>query len=667
MTSAGAQRHRGVAQAAARLAGMLVVGVGLLALALAPLTFAAEAGAYIHPEFFIPDLLLSLVYGPFGAHIARRSLHPAGWALTLVGLGFALSALGIQWTVLAGEHGVAGEALAASVAASAWVVGALTAILVLPWLIVAGRPPRFALRCGGAGVAVAVLGGAVKFLEQPHGAPSRLFVPAWLADAAGVADSWLGPVCLLLALPGVVHLVRRTAVAREAERRAMGWVFCSVAVLAVAYVFFEIGLARGGVSLAAAASLVFVAQVVLVTGVFALVVREESWAVDLAISRSIVAALLGGVVIALYIVLVWLGSRALPLADDALGLIAVAVVALGVSPLRSWLQRRVDDLVFGPGADVSRLLADLGRDLGAADSGKDLPTDLAEGLRSGLRLRRVEIRVAPGDQLIAEAGAPAPASLTLPLLSRGVEVGRLGLTAPVGRRLDPRTVRVVTQLSGLVAIAVELATVNHALDRTRRRLLEVRQEERRLIRRELHDGLGPSLSGIALALAAIANTSDLRDSDAQLLDRVCGELSRRADGVRQMARMLLPPSLELGRLQEALEDLAVRFTDDRFEVRIEARGADRLSERHRVAAYHIAAEGVRNAHRHADARGCVIRLEIGDHGEAVLEVADDGHGVDPGADPGVGLSSMRERAAELGGTFDLASGREGTRVRVVLP
>lgn len=647
--------------------GALVVGVCVVSGGIAVLTFRSDAAAYIHPEFFLPDLVLGMVYGPFGAYLAARSRHPIGWALGLGGLGFALSGFGIQLTVLAAERGWAIESLAASLTVSAWLPGALLAILVLPWLTRAGPPSRAALAGAWLGLAVAMVGGLVKFLSDVPGGPPHAFVPEPLSEAIGRVDTALAPVYVVLAVPGAVHLVRRLAAARGAERRALWWIFGSFVVLATAYVLFEIGLAiGGGVTLSAAAPLLFVAQMMLVAGTFALVVQGASWTTDLAFSRSIVAALIGGVVMTAYILLVWAGSRALPMADGTVGLIAVAAVALGVSPLRSWVQRRVDQLVFGSGAEVSRLLADLGHGLKTGRSDGDLLADLADGLRSGLRLRRVEVTSLP-DGPWAAAGRPADPDLILPLHSRGAEVGRIALTAPTGQRLDPRTVGVVSELSGLVAIAVELATANQQLEQARQRVLDVRHEERRLLRRELHDGLGPSLSGAALALAAIANTSALRPADAALLDQVGAELNRRADDVRQMARVLLPPALEVGRLEEALRDLAGRFTDDRFAVTISTSGVERLPEQHRVAAYHIAAEGVRNAHRHAGARRCQVRVDVGADGATVLTVEDDGTGVDPLAAPGVGLSSMRERAAELGGSFDLVSDERGARVTVVLP
>jgi signal transduction histidine kinase len=227
--------------------------------------------------------------------------------------------------------------------------------------------------------------------------------------------------------------------------------------------------------------------------------------------------------------------------------------------------------------------------------------------------------------------------------------------------------RLLHQISGLVAVAAQLDDTNRALEQARARLVEVRHEERRLLRRELHDGLGPALSGTALALAAVPHTSALSPEDAVLLRRLGDELSRRADDVRQMARVLLPPVLDDGRLGEALQLLAERYSTSRFAVTIDAHHADRLDGIHQVVVYHVAAEAVRNAHRHADARCCRVRLDLLPDGGVRLEVCDDGRGIDAAAAPGVGMLSMRERAEELGGTVTVDSDERGTRVAMVLP
>ena len=174
--------------------GALVVGVCVVSGGIAVLTFRSDAAAYIHPEFFLPDLVLGMVYGPFGAYLAARSRHPIGWALGLGGLGFALSGFGIQLTVLAAERGWAIESLAASLTVSAWLPGALLAILVLPWLTRAGPPSRAALAGAWLGLAVAMVGGLVKFLSDVPGGPPHAFVPEPLSEAIGRVETAQAPV-----------------------------------------------------------------------------------------------------------------------------------------------------------------------------------------------------------------------------------------------------------------------------------------------------------------------------------------------------------------------------------------------------------------------------------------------------------------------------------------
>lgn len=642
------------------LAALCLAGVGL-----APAAASAPDQAFIRPQFFWPDILVALVYGGLGLYLAVRTGRGAGLALAVVGTGFAVSALGIQWVLVSAGHDLPGQPVAAVAAATGWLGGVLCALLVLPWLVAPGPVDR-AGRVGiVVGVGLVVAGTALRACRD-FGGPEHPFAGPALSAWAEAVEGWTVPLSIAAGLGGALHLSVRLARSGPDERRALRWLVVAVVFLVLGYAAFEAGLKVAGTSLVAAAPVLLVAQVILLAVVFALVAREEPWRVDLAVSRTVVATMLGGVVALAYLVLVWLGSRLLPWDGMSAGLLAVATLALAVAPLQRWLQLQVDRLVFGTGTDTAQLLVDLGRHLDASGGQEDLLDGLADGLRRGLRLRRVEIGSADPDGPRSAAGERGTLQHTIALYNGGRRVGSLAIAPPAGQRLDPRTVGVLHQIAGLVAIALELAAANRALDRARTRLVEVRQEERRLLRRELHDGLGPSLSGVALALRAIGNSSPLRPADAALLDQLCAELTRRADDVRQVARTLLPPSLEHGDLPEALEVLAARFSDDDFEVSIHVAGSDLLAGEQQVAIYHIAAEGVLNAHRHAGARRCVVRV-VASGQQTRVEVEDDGSGFDPAPTPGVGLASMRERTAELGGSLHLENSPTGAKVTVLLP
>ncbi|MFC7759002.1 sensor histidine kinase [Catellatospora bangladeshensis] len=110
---------------------------------------------------------------------------------------------------------------------------------------------------------------------------------------------------------------------------------------------------------------------------------------------------------------------------------------------------------------------------------------------------------------------------------------------------------------------------NRALAGSRSRLAEARDEERRALRRDLHDGLGPALSGIGLGLAATRNLLHRDPAAAEaLLDRLAEEMSQRAESVRHLARALLPADLADGRLVPALHTLAERYALAGLDMRV---------------------------------------------------------------------------------------------------
>jgi signal transduction histidine kinase len=207
------------------------------------------------------------------------------------------------------------------------------------------------------------------------------------------------------------------------------------------------------------------------------------------------------------------------------------------------------------------------------------------------------------------------------------------------------------------------------LQRARERLVAAREEERRRLRRDLHDGLGPALAGAALKVEAAEN---LLESDpaaaATLLGDARTEIQAAVADVRRLVYALRPPALDELGLVGALREQAERIgVGERVHVEVDAPDrVDGLPAAVEVAAYRIALEAMTNVERHADARSCVVRIST--NGDLELEIADDGHGLASDFRAGVGIASMRERAAELGGTcaVEQVDGR-GTRVRARLP
>lgn len=654
----------------------VVLGVAQVILCLATLVVILVTIDVADPSYEVQrqlapiDVVIALVYGPVGALIAHRSRHAVGWVFLAIGWGYAVTAAAITWTVLGVAHpSLPGLGWAGPVLLSGWTAGTLASILVLPFLLTPGPPRGWARRLAVAGACVVAAATLIRLLIQLPGAPAHpLTGGGRVSEVALALDSWLIPIYFFLGLGVTAHLAHRRWRSGPEERRGLAWLIAAMVTVAIAYMTFEVGVSLAGPWLVVGTALLTLAEVMVLAAVFVLIRRQPSWRLDLAISRTLVGVLLTVTLVAGYVVAVWALSMVAPWTAESRGMVVVATLALAVLPLREWLQRQVDRLVFGSGADPSVLLERVAHALDASDSDRPQLAGLLDALRRALRLARVEVSL--GSNPVASSGPSEyddkARSLHLEL-DQGGQAVVLTVVPPRGERLDPRTVRLLRQIAGLVAVAAQLDEANRAVEEARTRVVEVRHEERRLLRRELHDGLGPALSGTALALAAVPATSTLSADDTVLLRRLVGELSRRADDVREMARVLLPPVLDEGRLGEALALLAERHSTPRFSVSVDAPHADRLEGIHQIVVYQVAGEAIRNAERHAGARHCVVQLTIPAEGGVRVTVRDDGRGIDHDAPPGIGIMSMRERAHELGGSVTVRGDESGACVVMVLP
>ena len=255
------------------------------------------------------------------------------------------------------------------------------------------------------------------------------------------------------------------------------------------------------------------------------------------------------------------------------------------------------------------------------------------------------------------------------MLYQSEQVGEL-LLAPRarGESFTPADRRLLDDLARQVGIAAHAVRLTADLQQSRERLVTAREEERRRLRRDLHDGLGPALASITLKLDATRNllTRDLPAADALLIDLKKQTQVAVAD-IRRLVYNLRPPSLdELGLIQ-ALREQAEQYNQDRLRITIDAPDPlPPLPAAVEVATYRITQEAMTNVVRHAQAHTCTIRLTLDNSLE--VEVCDDGQGIPAGQRVGVGLTSIRERAAELGGTCQIEPRTGGgTRLHVRLP
>jgi signal transduction histidine kinase len=341
--------------------------------------------------------------------------------------------------------------------------------------------------------------------------------------------------------------------------------------------------------------------------------------------------------------------------------------------LRARVQRFVNRLMYGERDDPYSAIAGLGRTLAASLQPDTVLPTIVETLGRTLALQYVGVALADDGvsedrRAVAEYGTRGPGMFALPLVHRGVEVGELRLAARQGERLRERDHRLIVDLTPQVAAAVHAVGLSQELQLARQHIVELREEERRRIRRDLHDGLGPALAGLTFTLEAVRNLtdSDLRRAD-QLLVSATEQVQTMIADVRRLIYGLRPATLDQLGLAASLRGLAVQESSPGTSVTIDAPSSlPSLPAAVEVAAYWIAQEALTNVKRHAHAQTCSVRVAV-EPTVLRLEIADDGDGLSRGS-TGIGLYTMKERASEIGGTCEIGSrAGGGTLVTAALP
>jgi signal transduction histidine kinase len=410
------------------------------------------------------------------------------------------------------------------------------------------------------------------------------------------------------------------------------------------------------------------------------------------LTGALLALLLAGFVALVYVILslaaVALGvSSIVPTSDidDSptlvqpwwLDVIALILVAITFMPVYRWLRSRVNDLVYAQHDNPYTLIARVNAQLQAMTQPQQTLPALVETIARELYLPHVAIEIDQvarpffAGQTIAHGRPPVRAEVNrLPIRYLDQPLGALLVSSrSAGLALSESDWALLGDVAQQLGIALRAMQLTADLQASREQLVVAREEERRRIRNDLHDGLAPTLSSLQLQLGAMRNLIERNPEQAGIIaDDLRVDLQNATAEVRRLVYNLRPPALdELGLINAIrLQAQKVGQGSD-LSVVVNADELPALPAAVEVAAMRIVYEAMENVARHAGAQHCVVTLQLGEDALS-LEISDDGRGMPHDATPGVGLRSMRERAAELGGELTFAPALNGGAVvRARLP
>ncbi len=672
-----------------QLRRIIVVGVLVFAAALVGVGLLARSNTPPSDNPYLGDQLrIGAFFVPAGAYVSwRRPEHRLGWLVLAIGV--------LYWATFAGQPGLewlainrpGWELLARAILAvviSTWLVGRGILLALVP-LCYPDRAPEGRLGAtlwvtGSAGIAVSAL------------AHSRLYTPAFfegaeptgLAQVAQTVEPWAWRVVLVSSVIAIVSMVVRVARSPVDRRRRHLPVVATAAVLVVPALSSFYGEFAGHDLFSWSEDVLVGTAVAFPCVLLYGVVRHGVLDIGVVVRRSTVYGLTALALAAVYAAVTWTATTMISARGGTSRVVATAGVALIAMPVYTRIHHLLDRWLFGNHRDPASVLAAIGTTVEQAPQGAVALELVATTLCRELRLPYVAVDL----QIATEAGTREPA--TVRAASAGVPTGDVesfdlvGSAGHIGalvvaRRTPHEPFRPDEQaaLQGIarhVAVLASNVALTEQLITSQRQLVTTREEERRRIRRDLHDGLGPTLASVCLGLGAacerIGNDTELGAFLAQLED----ELHAAVDGIRQLVYDLRPPALDelglVGAVREHVATLASRSVEATAELELHVDSVDvaaALPAAVEVAAYRIALEAITNVTRHALAHHCWVRINTSTDALHV-EIEDDGQGMDTDRHAGVGLRSMRDRATELGGELSVRPGTpHGTLIRASLP
>ena len=492
----------------------------------------------------------------------------------------------------------------------------------------------------------------------PHDVIVRYLLPPWFVSLF---------IVTVLSTAALFVRYRRAAIV---ERMQIKWLLFASGVFVLIYVLYgPLNLTFDVLNL-----LLSLSATLFPIAIGIAILRYRLFDIDVIINRALVYSTLTILIIGLYVFIVGYVGTLLRIENNLfISLAATGLVAVLFQPLRDWLQRGVNRLMYGQRDEPVAVLTQLGERWEETSVSDEILPGLAETIVQMLKLPYVAIALHMEDQpqVQGESGHPLGPLESFPLVYQGQTIGELKLARRGrGEDFNPADRLLLTNIARQVAAVAHAVQLNTALQQSRQQLVTAREEERRRLRRDLHDGLGPQLASQTLTIDAISKMLDRNPVEAMaLLQQLKVQSQSAIQDIRQLVYNLRPPALDELGLVEALRERAGQYGIEGsvIEITTDPTPLPALPAAVEVAVYRIVQEAITNVLRHAQAIRCAVSITTREN-HLETSITDDGKGYPIDFHFGVGLNSIRERAEELGGTIRFENQPEGgARVHVWLP
>ena len=685
------RRHSLVAWAGCAVTGLLVVTTVTLA-ALTP-TDRLPEDLMPGPSWFVIPVY-PLVLAAVGTLIAsRRPENFIGWLMCGGAMLGALVELGryySYYSLASGRPGLAGVEWVAWLARWVWLPWLMLQLVYLPVLFPDGRLPsrRWAWLIWTASI-TALVGITGRALNPGLLADVRLRNPVAVQDAH-VDFQRLAGIALLvlmgLALASLASVFFRLRTATGDRRQQLKWFGSAITVMVTLVTAGTIADEVGEVNSPLLEVLVASAYPTIPIAIGISVLRYRLYDIDLVINRTLVYGALVAFISAVYLIAV-VGVGALVGMGNPVSLlpslVAAGVVALAFQPVRQWLQRLANRLVYGRRATPYDALAVLSRRVAETAPSDQLLSDSVRALCDAIGIPSASVWLRGGQEwrVVAQwppdgrdpapsmVGARRPGTRVFSVHNHGTLLGAISVIVPPGRTLSPADERLLGDIAsqaGLLlrnmGLTADLMARLGELQESRRRLVTAQEEERRRLERNLHDGAQQDLFSLKLDIRRLRHLVWRAPGEVEAaLERLEAQAEEALQTVKELARGVYPPLLTAQGIAAAL---SARARAAPVDVRISSTGVERYPAAVEEAVYFCCAEALQNAVRHAHPTSVRIALE-GRGDELFFQVEDDGRGFDlAAAAGGAGLQSMRDRVDVVGGTLEIVSSLDGgTTVR----